>query len=181
MTELEKVDYARSFMEKLANGINPLDGQPIPEGDIANNVRLSRCFFYVSDILKQVYENGGVGKVEKTIPFSITREQMALVEVSPYAISGSEIARKLAAAVANPQMKSFSVPKLNRWLVQGGLMREDTDRQGKARRLPTDRGREMGIRTEQKMGKEGEYTAVLFEPRAQRFILDNLTSIVAAQ
>ena len=55
MTELEKIAYAKSFIDKLANGINPLDGTPIPEGDITNNVRLSRCFFYVSDILGQVY------------------------------------------------------------------------------------------------------------------------------
>ena len=60
MTELEKIAYAKSFIDKLANGINPLDDTPIPDDDIANNVRLSRCFFYVSDILRQVYENGGV-------------------------------------------------------------------------------------------------------------------------
>mgnify|MGYP003323203687 CR=1 FL=1 len=60
MTELEKIEYAKSFMDKLANGINPLDDTPVPEGDIVNHVRLSRCFFYVSDILRQVIENGGV-------------------------------------------------------------------------------------------------------------------------
>ena len=47
MTELEKIAYAKSFIDKLANGINPLDDTPIPDDDIANNVRLSRCFFYV--------------------------------------------------------------------------------------------------------------------------------------
>ena len=46
MTELEKIEYAKSFIDKLANGINPLDDSPIPDNDIANNVRLSRCFFY---------------------------------------------------------------------------------------------------------------------------------------
>lgn len=51
MTELEKIAYAKTFIDKLANGINPLDNTAIPDGDIANNVRLSRCFFYVSSIL----------------------------------------------------------------------------------------------------------------------------------
>ena len=60
MTELKKIEYAKSFIDKLAKGINPLDGTSIPEQDIINNVRLSRCFFYVSDILRQVIENGGV-------------------------------------------------------------------------------------------------------------------------
>jgi hypothetical protein len=60
MTELEKIEYAKSFIDKLAEGINPIDNTPIPDGDIANNLRLSRCFFYVSDILRRVIENGGV-------------------------------------------------------------------------------------------------------------------------
>ena len=67
MTELEKIAYAQTFIEKLANGINPLDDTPIPEGDIANNVRLSRCFFFVSDVLKKVCDNGGIGRVEKSL------------------------------------------------------------------------------------------------------------------
>ena len=145
MTELEKIAYAKSFIDKLANGINPLDDRPIPEGDIANNVRLSRCFFYVSDILGQVYENGGVGKVERTIPFSITPAQLAGFEVSPYSISGSEISRKLAALVNNPLMKSFSVLKLNQWLIQKGLLYETTDPMGKPRKMPTEQGKSVGI------------------------------------
>ena len=52
MTELEKIVYAKSFIDKLANGINPLDDTLIPDGDVVNNVRLSRCFFYVSSILQ---------------------------------------------------------------------------------------------------------------------------------
>ena len=32
MTELEKITYAKSFIDKLANGINPLDDTPIPHG-----------------------------------------------------------------------------------------------------------------------------------------------------
>ena len=178
MTELEKIAYAKSFIDKLANGINPLDDRPIPEGDIANNVRLSRCFFYVSNILGQVYENGGIGKVEKTIPFSITPAQLANFEVSPYSIYGSEISRKLAALVNNPLMKSFSVPKLNQWLLQKGLLCETTDPQGRTRKIPTEQGRSMGISAETKMGREGEYIAILFDARAQRFVVNNIYEIL---
>ena len=181
MTELEKIAYAKSFIDKLANGINPLDDTPIPEGDVVNNVRLSHCFFYVSDILGQVYENGGVGKVEKTIPFSITQQQLANYEASPYAISGSEIARKLASLVNNPLMKSFSVPKLNQWLIQRGLLYESVDALGKPRKLPTEQGKAMGISTETKMGREGEYIAVLFDTKAQRYIINNLYEILNAK
>ena len=69
MTELEKIAYAKSFIDKLANGINPLDDKPIPEGDIANNVRLSRCFFYVSDILDKCMKTGELVRLIKQFLF----------------------------------------------------------------------------------------------------------------
>ena len=66
MTELETLERAKMYMEKLANGINPIDGSLIPDEDIVNNVRLSRCFFYVADVLRKVIDNGGVASQKKS-------------------------------------------------------------------------------------------------------------------
>ena len=99
MTELEKIAYAKSFIDKLANGINPLDDTPIPEGDIANHVRLSRCFFYVSSILQKEIEREGrkITKAKKAtrLPFSITPEQLEQFEYSPMPITVSAMGRKI--------------------------------------------------------------------------------------
>ena len=99
MTELEKIEYAKSFIDKLANGINPLDNTPIPENDIANNVRLARCFFYVSTILQKEIERERrkVSKEKKStrLPFSITYEQLQNFEYSSNPISVSAMGRKI--------------------------------------------------------------------------------------
>ena len=50
MTELEIMQRAKTYMEKLANGIDPITDREVPEEDIIQNVRLSRCFFYVADV-----------------------------------------------------------------------------------------------------------------------------------
>ena len=47
MTEQEKLHRAKHYIDSLANGVNPLDGTPIPEQDIVNNVKISRCLFFV--------------------------------------------------------------------------------------------------------------------------------------
>ena len=95
MTDLEKIEYAKFFMDKLANGINPLDDSSIPESDVVNNVRLSRCFFYVSDILRQVVENGGVKPVKVTKhrkkEFVLTDEERSKIQISEIPLSISEI------------------------------------------------------------------------------------------
>lgn len=48
MQDDNKTLIAKDWMQKLANGINPLDGTMIPDGDIVNNVHISRCLFYVA-------------------------------------------------------------------------------------------------------------------------------------
>ena len=47
MTELEKLHKAKLYMDKLANGTDPITGADLPDDTALNNVRLSRCFFYV--------------------------------------------------------------------------------------------------------------------------------------
>ena len=79
MTELEIMQHAKDYLDKLAKGIDPLTGREVPEGEIINNVRISRCLFYVSDVLRQVIENGGiqvkaVKESEKT-PFALSYEE----------------------------------------------------------------------------------------------------------
>ena len=46
------MERTHMYINKLAKGINPLDDSLIPGNDVLNNVRLSRCLFYVSDILR---------------------------------------------------------------------------------------------------------------------------------
>ena len=45
MTELENLQRAKGYMDKLANGIDPFTGAEAPAEDVINNVHLSRCFF----------------------------------------------------------------------------------------------------------------------------------------
>lgn len=179
MTELEKIAYAKSFIDKLANGINPIDNTPIPEGDIANNVRLSRCFFYVSDILRQVCENGGIGKSNKKVSFAITDEELAKFVFSPLPIAGSEISRRLGDTINNPLMKSFSVTKMNQWLLSKGFLKDEITMSGKKRKVPTDMGKQLGICMDKRVGQHGEYMAMLYNTSAQKFIIDNIREILS--
>lgn len=181
MTELEKIAYAKSFMDKLANGINPLDDTPIPDGDIANNVRLSRCFFYVSDILRRVYEKGGVARATRTrkIPFSVSAEQLERFEYSSEPIPVSEIAKRIYAMADNENMAMVSHRQINQWLLNIGMLSLHDLGGRKPVKRPTDEGKQIGITVEARAGRYGEYLVVLYSEEAQRFILDNLDAVVA--
>lgn len=44
MTELEILQRAKMYIDKMAKGINPLDDTAVKDDDIIKNVRISRCF-----------------------------------------------------------------------------------------------------------------------------------------
>ena len=66
MTEIETMQHAKNYIDKLANGIDPLTDEIIKDDSVINNVRISRCLFYVSNVLQDVINNGGaVGRTVK--------------------------------------------------------------------------------------------------------------------
>lgn len=99
MEEFEKIAYAKSFIDKLANGISPLDDTPLPEDNLVNHVRLSRCFFYVSSILQKEIDRerrkSRKGKRDSRLRFSISQEQLEKFEYSASPISVSAMGRKI--------------------------------------------------------------------------------------
>ena len=183
MTELEKIEYTKAFIDKLANGINPLDDTPIPEGDIANNVRLSRCFFYVSDILRQVIENGGVTpppKAPKTgkQAFTLTEEARANLQGSETPLTVSELVSYLNDTVKDENVKRLATTAITGWMVEQGFMEVVELPSGKTTKRPTPAGNEIGLFTEERMGMYGAYTVVKFSPAAQTFVFDHMDPIM---
>ena len=185
MTELEKIIYAKSFIDKLANGINPLDDTHIPEEDVVNNVRLSRCFFYVSDILDKVIENGGIQPVKarkaRKKQFIITDGERSKIQISEIPLSSKEISKRLNGLIDLETTKKISAITINNWLLDLQLLEIVVLPNGKNRKMPTEQGRELGIFTEERIGQYGTYVTVLFDKSAQQFIYDNIEAIVGSK
>ncbi len=180
MTELETMERARMYMEKLANGINPIDDAVVPDEDVINNVRLSRCFFYVADVLRQVIENGGVKpqKTVRNIPFFLPMEDRARFEYSETPIPVSEIAKRIN-ALTDEAMKPLTYRAIRDWLSSLGMLEDTLDAEGKTTKRPTGRGESMGILLETRTGRNGPYFVVVYTLAAQRFIMDNLDAVIA--
>ncbi len=186
MTELEKIAYAKSFIDKLANGVNPIDDSTIPDNDVVNNVRLSRCFFYVSDLLRQVIENGGISPapqvqiVEKKSPkqpYYLLPEQAENFEYSNVPITATEIFNRIMAVGPQEGVKSIPKKNLTKWLISLDLLEEVVVNETRIKR-PTESGRETGILLEERIGQRGNYFVVLYNLYAQQFIIDNIEAML---
>ena len=181
MTELEKIAYAKTYIEKLANGINPLTDQPVSDADSINNVRISRCLFYVSDLLRQIVENGGVSRIKtKTakVPFQLDYEARKNFRYSETPIPISEITRRINELIQSEDMKKLNYKSISDWLIQAGFLVLVTNDDGSTTRKPTDNGIQMGITLEQRQGQNRVYAVVVYNKVVQQFILDNLDAAI---
>ncbi len=143
-----------------------------------NNVRLARCFFYVSGVLDQVIRNGGhVGTIQKA-EFSITPEQLAKVSISAHPIRITEFANMLMQVVDSSSIKRLNVTKITNWLMEKGFLAKELAPDGKSRRVPTAVGRDLGLTTQLRQSPDGEYLAIYYDANAQRFLLDHLYDIL---
>ena len=180
MTELETIARAKMYIDKLANGINPLDDTAVAENDIVNNVRISRCLFFVSDTLRRVLENGGVGvasRVKKN-KFKITAEELEKFAFSDRPITISEITKRINDIADTENSKKLSHNTITSWLTEIGILNETINTAGKKSKRPTAEGAELGIFVKEVTSQNGTFNVVFYNKSAQKFIVDNIPSVI---
>lgn len=184
MTELEKIQYTKSFIDKLANGINPLSDEPIPDNDLLNNVRVSRCMFYVSEILSNVCSELSAPIPQKKMRnsdkpcFSISNEKLLQFEYDENGMYVGDIARKLNSLVDLSLMQKLKVKSIFDWLIKEKLIYLYVPENGKEYRKITEDGKAIGLIEELKVGANGgAYTNIICSVKAQQYIVELSNSI----
>lgn len=178
MIDMEKIITAKVWIEKLANGINPLNDELVKDDDLINNVHISRCLFYVAELLGEI-------KVKKTAErrggktFYLSSKDAANIQIStPNGIANFV---RLVNGNIPTDMKQLPVSQVIKWLRNEGLLQEVSKEDGHKTNLPTEKGNRLGIITEIQKNADGlEYQRVIYSIGAQRFLLNNIESIVAS-
>ena len=147
-------------MEKLANGINPLTNEPVPESECINQVRISRCLFYSANIIGKVIDNDGVVGYQKRTakePFFITKEQLSKYVFDSAPIPVSEIANKINMLVDMTNQLKLKSTSINTFLLNNNLLEEKLSSNDKKYKVPTTQGSLVGIAREERNGQYGTY------------------------
>lgn len=180
MDRLEIMKRALVYSEQLANGFDPITGEELPNDTVLNNVRLSRYFFFVKDVLREVIENGGevtkATKMSRRMPFRITEEEKARVELSDEPVQISKFNDKINEQVNPEESGKLKVTAFGEWLVSKGFMAVEI-RGDKKYKKATASGEQIGIISEWRQYGDREYFAVTYNREAQQFLLDNLDDI----
>ncbi len=176
--DVKLVAYAKDYIDDLARGINPFSKKAVDNNDIINNVKISRCLFYVSDILEAVIEGGGVKNLKKPKPepFDLQMLDLDNYEYLIQPITISVIARKIN-ELKPENMEKLKVTAITNWLVDINML-SVVQVNGTNYKRPTANGESIGITMEQRDGQYGPYYAVLYNESVQHFIIDNLAAII---
>ena len=109
MTDLEILTHAKTYLDKLADGVDPLSGEPVKDDDIVRNDRISKCLLYVSGVLTRVIENGGeVGRRRSgRAGFQIDPEKLGEIEFSDFPVGVSVLCDRTAYPVLWSRLSSL--------------------------------------------------------------------------
>lgn len=176
------LERASMYIRQLAEGINPFTHEDLPDDTILNDVRLARCFFFVSDALERVLagEFGGDSTAHKRCKFFLTPEQKHAVQISQTPIYITVFTERLNAVIDTARVKKISPTRITGWLMAQGFLENRTDASGKNARLPTPKGISLGLSEIQAVSESRiEYRRVKYNTDAQSFILENIERVMA--
>ncbi len=185
MTELEIMQRAKQYIDALANGYDPLSGQPVRDDDVVNQVRVSRCLFYVSGVLQKVIDNGGEVQKKKVprsqkAPFALLPEQ--IVQLKPHSSqqSASRITASINELIDTEKMQKLKTTDITSWLLSIGMLQDIETSSGRKRKFPTPDGEMLGMKETSFINEQGvptQYT--VYDKNAQQFIFDNMETLIA--
>ena len=185
MTEYQKIEQAKHYLEKLAYGVDPFTGQKLRDYSTLNQVELTRCFFYVADILDRVMQTlpieSNAEAQSSKLRFKISEEKRRSIPISHSKLKISEFTQVINKHVNDPSRKKLAPATISNWLFKKGFLIQEIQPNGTSSRIPTAEGNAIGLTAKKSRGLNGEYIAVYYNSNAQRFIVDHLDSILSKE
>lgn len=133
-----------------------------------------RCMYFIKNVLEEVRRNGGMvgGKVgkESALPFPIEiLDSFTYVEDR----SITHVLNQIYEPIADMNVKKVSVTKVTAALKEEGyLLDESNPETGKTRKMPSMKGRELGIYLVEREYNERMYESVIYNQNAQRYVVE---------
>lgn len=176
MEKEEKLLLADEYISSLAKGLHPITKAVLPEDSVINDVKIVRCLYFVSEAIKEAM-NCDKKKAERKKPFSISQNEISRFKISNGEITISAIVRKLNELKNDENMVKLTSKPITQWLLNCDFLQE-VEENGKTVKRPTESGKSMGMSVRRMITDYGFFNAVVYNSKAQQFILDNLWSIL---
>lgn len=168
----ELLKRAQIYTEKLAQGINPLDDSTVENDSIINNVKISRCLFFINDYLKDQLKFL-IKPTQNKNSFEYNEERMKQVPLSQSPISLTVLLTKINKQF--PEQRKLNYNVVSQMLKDKGILIDNL--QGNPRLISSNDAINFGIKTIKFQTQSGEKLKTVYNEIGQRFVLENLKDI----
>ena len=178
--DMKKLETAITYLQRIADGNNPINNLPADKDSVLNNPNVIRCMFFVKEILEEVRRNNGyigkkAGKSDRMdFPLEILssftyREDKAI----------TKLVEQLNENVDEHIYKKINYKVITQWLKANDFLREEFSQElNKTVTMPTEKGLQLGIRAEKRTGSSGmDYMIIIYGKQAQEYIVKNMEKI----
>ena len=175
-----KLEVAIKYVERIADGCNPVNNTPLDNNDVLNNPNIIRCMYFIKDVLDEVRKNGGAvggksGK-EPSLPFPID-----ILNRFVYAEDKSitHVLNQIYEPIADMDVKKVSVTKITAALKDNGYLYDEPNPEtGKTRKVPSAKGKELGIYMVEREYNGRVYQSVTYGKKAQEYVVALIRKMV---
>ena len=170
---------SKDYIDKLVEGINPVNGKPISTREVIYDYKVSRQLEFLSEYIKneisRLESNEKTKKEdddEELIEFELTDKELKKIELSEKPISLADICNMLNHLRPSSKMRKLKAISAIEVLNAFGMI-------DRVRRkiIPTEQGTALGIQFKEFQSNGATLTKVLYSREAQQFVIDHLKEI----
>ena len=183
--DLNRLKTAITYAERIADGKNPVTNAPAREEDVINNPNVIRCMFFIRDVLRQVYDNGGrVGGKPPKAP-KPERKPFPLEALAAFSyrqdLGISALVQQINELIDQAEYEPLQRTAVSNWLEAEGLLTRVPDADGRRVSRPTDRGRAAGLYLIDRNYDDRSYSVVMYGKEAQEMIVSRIPEMLSAR
>jgi hypothetical protein len=168
-----EIEEAKTVIENIAKGINPVTGEQIEENSFLNDARIVRSFYYLVKILDTANRGSNSSK-----EFIITPEQKSMIVFPQRKIGVNEFSRCMNNVLNVNLSKKVTGVEINKKLKQLGILSEENTQNGKMRTIINEKSIDYGFESEKRSYGGQDYHMVVINDDGKKFLLENIEMLM---
>lgn len=177
-----KLDAAITYVERMAEGNNPVNNIPAESDSVLNNPNVIRCMYFIRDVLQQVKDNDAMigSRTYKSVKNPFPLEVLGKF-VYQEDMSVSKFLEQLKLLAEDPNVKGIGTKVITNWLKRMDYLVDEHDSvTGQKKTKTTPKGEQFGLYMEPRVSARGqEYNIIMYNRHAQEFLVQHMEKIIS--
>ena len=185
VVDTKKLEIAIQYLQRITEGHNPVNNIPVDDDSVIKNPNVVRCMLFIKEVLEEVKRNDGyIGRRPRTNRDS-SKQEYPLEALKEFRYSEDKSVSRLVDQFNGltdlAVYQKLTYKPIIAWLKQSGyLIEEQEEGISKKRTLVTEKGSELGIKSELRKDSKGqEFIYITYSRTAQEFIVSNMDKILS--